>query len=63
MIWYPYALAFDVALPFPSVADFIYVPAYTTILVGIAMLMWKRTGADRTSLVDAAIVTVGVGGL
>lgn len=63
LIWYPYRLAFDVDLGFPSVADALYVPGYTIVTVGIAMMMWRRAGGDRTSVIDAAIVMVGVGGL
>lgn len=41
VIWYLYTLGFDVELPFPSVADAIYIPAYVMVLGGIGMLMWS----------------------
>ena len=63
LVWYVYPLAFDATLPFPSVADALYIPANAAIVAGIALLMWRRGGRQRASLNDAAIVAIGIGGL
>jgi signal transduction histidine kinase len=47
---------------FPSVADVFYLAAYPFLMAGLLLLIRARSpGADRASLLDALIVTVGVG--
>jgi signal transduction histidine kinase len=47
---------------FPSVADVFYLASYPFLMAGLLLLIRSRSpGADRASLLDALIVTVGVG--
>jgi len=47
---------------FPSVADVFYLTSYPFLMAGLLLLIRSRSpGADRASLLDALIVTVGVG--
>jgi signal transduction histidine kinase len=47
---------------FPSVADVFYLAAYPFLMAGLLELIRRRSpGADRASLLDALVVTVGVG--
>jgi signal transduction histidine kinase len=47
---------------FPSVADLFYLASYPFLMAGLLLLIRSRSpGADRASLLDALIVTVGVG--
>ena len=47
---------------FPSVADVFYLASYPFLMAGLLLLNRSRSpGADRASLLDALIVTVGVG--
>jgi signal transduction histidine kinase len=47
---------------FPSVADVFYLAAYPFLMAGLLLLIRQRSpGADRASLLDALVVTVGVG--
>jgi hypothetical protein len=47
---------------FPSVADVFYLASYPFLVAGLLLLIRSRSpGADRASLLDALIVTVGVG--
>jgi two-component system, cell cycle response regulator len=47
---------------FPSVADVFYLAAYPFLMAGLLLLIRSRTpGADRASLLDALVVTVGLG--
>ena len=47
---------------FPSVADVFYLAAYPFLVAGLLLVIRSRSpGADRASLLDALIVTVGVG--
>jgi len=49
-------------LPFPSLADAVYLLAYPVMAVGLLRLVRARTGgSDRGNLVDASIVTVSAG--
>ena len=50
------------APPFPSYVDVVYLAVYPLLIVGLVLLVRKRTpGRDRGSVVDAAIVTCGIG--
>jgi signal transduction histidine kinase len=47
---------------FPSAADVFYLAAYPFLMAGLLLLIRSRSpGADRASLLDALVVTVGVG--
>ena len=48
--------------PFPSYVDLVYLAVYPLLTVGLVLLVRKRTpGRDRGSVLDAAIITVGLG--
>ncbi len=48
--------------PFPSIADIFYLGAYPLAIGAILLVLWRRgEGRDLSSLIDALIVTVGVG--
>jgi hypothetical protein len=48
--------------PYPSVADVLYLSVYPSLAVGLALLVRHRTAArELSSLLDAAIVTIGAG--
>jgi signal transduction histidine kinase len=47
---------------FPSIADVFYLAAYPFLMAGLLRLIRSRSpGADRASLLDALVVTVGLG--
>ena len=47
---------------FPSLADVFYLAAYPFLMAGLLLLIRRRRpGADRAGLLDALVVTVGVG--
>jgi hypothetical protein len=48
--------------PFPSLADVFFLAMYPLCAAALAMFIRSRTpDADRASLIDALIVTVGMG--
>lgn len=52
--------AFD--FEFPSIGDFFYLGVYPLLVAGLLILIRARTpGKDRASLLDASIITVGLG--
>ena len=58
---YNYKTFFGTALPFPSVADPFYLAVYPLTVAGLLVLIRHRNpGRDWGSLIDAAIVTIGV---
>ncbi|MDQ3710030.1 MAG: hypothetical protein M3387_12140, partial [Actinomycetota bacterium] len=64
VLWYVVPVASGVPAPFPSIADALYLAAYLLLLGGLTMLL-AACGQlrDRATLLDTAIVTVGVGAL
>jgi hypothetical protein len=49
-------------VPFPSFVDLLYLAVYPFLTVGLVLLIRKRTpGRDCASVLDAAIITCGVG--
>jgi PAS domain S-box-containing protein len=49
-------------VPFPSFVDFFYLAVYPLLTVGLVLLVRKRSpGRDRGSVLDAAIITGGLG--
>jgi diguanylate cyclase (GGDEF)-like protein/PAS domain S-box-containing protein len=59
VVWYLYPTLSGSLLPFPSVADVLLLGAYGTMAVGLSL--FSRRGGDRVALLDAGIITVGVG--
>ena len=57
--WYLYPLASSVAVPSPSLGDVFFVGSYALSAVGVGVLARRR--ADRSTALDAAIVTISVG--
>jgi diguanylate cyclase (GGDEF)-like protein len=47
--------------PYPSFADVFYLCAYPMLVIGLLGLIRNRRGRDLTGLVDAAIVSTGLG--
>ena len=59
---YNYQRFFGGALPFPSVADIPYLGVSPVIVVGLVLLIRRRSpGRDWGSFIDSVIVTTGVG--
>ncbi len=57
-----YEVAFDIAVPFPSVADAFYLAGYPIIALGLVVMVRRRSsGYDRASVLDTAIVAIGCG--
>jgi diguanylate cyclase (GGDEF)-like protein/PAS domain S-box-containing protein len=49
-------------IPFPSFIDVIYIVMYPVVAIGLLLLARRRvSGGDRTSLIDALTITLGVG--
>jgi diguanylate cyclase (GGDEF)-like protein/PAS domain S-box-containing protein len=49
-------------VPFPSYVDVVYLAMYPLLIVGLVLLIRRRSpGRDRASLLDAAIITCGAG--
>ena len=58
---YNYKALFGGALPFPSIADPVYLAVYPVTVAGLLLLIRRRNpGRDWASLIDAMIVTIGV---
>jgi signal transduction histidine kinase len=61
IIFYTYQDIFHQEI-FPSAADVFYLAAYPFLMAGLLLLIRSRSpGADRASLLDALVVTVGIG--
>jgi diguanylate cyclase (GGDEF)-like protein/PAS domain S-box-containing protein len=62
MIFYVHEYLLRQEPPFPSVADVFYLATNPCLIVGLLLLVKRRTpGRDRASLVDALIVAVSMG--
>jgi diguanylate cyclase (GGDEF)-like protein/PAS domain S-box-containing protein len=62
MIFYVHEYLLRQEPPFPSVADVFYLATYPCLIIGLLLLVKRRTpGRDRASLVDALIVAVSMG--
>jgi PAS domain S-box-containing protein len=60
--WTLYPLVAAESLPFPSAADWVYFVAYGLIAAAIFSLIRGRSaGRDRSGIVDALIITAGLG--
>ncbi|WP_309238269.1 putative bifunctional diguanylate cyclase/phosphodiesterase [Actinoplanes aureus] len=47
--------------PYPSWADLLYLCAYPVLFAGLALLGRGNGGPDRTGLIDAAVISTGIG--
>jgi diguanylate cyclase (GGDEF)-like protein/PAS domain S-box-containing protein len=57
---YNYKAFFGSALPFPSIADPVYLTVYPLTVAGLLVLVRRRNpGRDWASLIDSLIVTIG----
>ncbi len=64
VIAYNYTKFFGSQLPYPSIADVAYLSVYPCIVVGLYLLIrQRRSPGDRGSLIDAAMITIGIGTL
>jgi diguanylate cyclase (GGDEF)-like protein/PAS domain S-box-containing protein len=62
VITYNYDKFFGTDLPFPSIGDVLYLSVYPPLIVGILLIVSKRSpGRDRESLIDSLIVAIGIG--
>jgi diguanylate cyclase (GGDEF)-like protein/PAS domain S-box-containing protein len=58
---YNYKALFGTPLPFPSVADPLYLAVYPLTIAGLLLLIRRRSpGRDWASLIDSVIVTIGL---
>jgi signal transduction histidine kinase len=61
-IWYPYVRWAGFMLPYPSIADALFLSSYAMLLAGLVVLVHSGSaGRDRASLLDAAIMASGLG--
>ena len=52
----------EVEVPFPSIADALYLVFYPVLAAGLLLLVRERApGRDAASLIDATIITTGIG--
>jgi len=61
VVFFAYPPFTGAVLPFPSIADALYLGAYALLVVGVAMLASRRGGREWSGLLDAAILTVAAG--
>lgn len=61
-VYYGYDTLFHKDVPFPSVADFFYLAVYPALVAGLLIIIRRRRPrGDRAGLIDALILTVGLG--
>ncbi|MEA2145965.1 MAG: hypothetical protein QOG59_1552, partial [Solirubrobacteraceae bacterium] len=61
MYTYSYPKLFNVAVPFPSVGDAIYLAVYPALMLGLLVLVRRRNrGGDGPGLIDSLIMSVGL---
>jgi diguanylate cyclase (GGDEF)-like protein/PAS domain S-box-containing protein len=59
---YGYRKVFGVDVPFPSIGDAFYLAVYPLLIAGVVVLVRHRNPRrDRSALIDALILTIGVG--
>jgi hypothetical protein len=59
---YGYRTVFGAEVPFPSAGDALYLAVYPVLFAGLFVLVKRRNPRrDRSALIDALILTVGVG--
>ena len=60
--YYGFEALSNTDVPFPSIGDFFYLSVYPALIAGLLALIHRRNpNGDRPSLIDALIVTTGVG--
>jgi diguanylate cyclase (GGDEF)-like protein/PAS domain S-box-containing protein len=60
--YYGYDAIFHKDVPFPSPADFFYLAVYPALIAGLLIIIRRRNpSGDRPSLIDALILTTGLG--
>jgi len=60
---YNYERFFGTPLPYPAISDVLYLAVYPCLTAGLLLLIRRRAGGDRASLIDSLMVGVGVGTL
>jgi diguanylate cyclase (GGDEF)-like protein/PAS domain S-box-containing protein len=64
VVAYNYERFFGVELPFPSAADGFYLATYPMLILGLLVLVRRRTPShDRAAMIDALIVSTSAGAL
>jgi len=62
VVAYNFPAFFGATLPFPSIADALYLACYPAIVGGLVLLIGQRgLKRDHAGLIDSLIITVGVG--
>ena len=62
VVWYVYPSLTGAVLPFPSIAEALYLSAYAGYVVALGLLVRRRGGGrDGVELLDGAIIAVGAG--
>ena len=59
---YSYPKLFGAEVEFPSIGDGLYLAVYPVLIAGLAVLFRRRNPkSDRTAMIDALILTIGIG--
>ncbi len=62
VITYNYERFFGEPAPFPSIGDALYLMVYPFLISGLIILVRSRNpGRDRAALIDALVITIGIG--
>jgi two-component system sensor histidine kinase UhpB len=62
LLWFP--IGVNIHLPFPSVADVLFLSSYVLLAAGLGLLAVERSqGRDVGTLLDSAVITLGLGAL
>ncbi|MGH2661910.1 MAG: putative bifunctional diguanylate cyclase/phosphodiesterase [Actinomycetota bacterium] len=59
-VWYLYPVLTGDPLPYPSVADGLFLLSYGLVLAGLVVIVAGRGRKDRGGMVDAVIITLGL---
>ena len=61
-IWSYYELVLKIEAPFPATPDAVYISGYLALIGSMALFIRsRRSGPDAGSLIDATVITTGVG--
>jgi signal transduction histidine kinase len=61
VLGYNYTRFFGRPLPFPSIADVLYLGTFPALVAGLVLLTKHNRGGDRASLIDSVIIATGLG--